>query len=125
MLLSSSLPRVSTYENDIADSWPEQADGEVYGASEFYEPEKPSSKKNMKPEASYATEDKIRRFSGQTKLKDPIKIDHKISHPDDDLNALLKVGAVTKLVIYLYWLMLQIDLPLLSMPGRGRPCRCS
>ncbi|KAK1360164.1 Peroxidase [Heracleum sosnowskyi] len=90
MLLSSSLPRVSTYENDIADSWPEQADGEVYGASEFYEPEKSSLKKNMKSEAFYATEDKMRSFSGQTKLKDPIKIDYKISHPDDDLNALLK-----------------------------------
>ncbi|XP_074345406.1 kinesin-like protein KIN-13B [Apium graveolens] len=90
MLLSSSLPRVSKYENDKADSWPKQTDGEVYGASEFHEPEKPSWKKNMKPEASYATKDKIRRFGGQTNLNDPIKIDHKISHPDDDLNALLK-----------------------------------
>lgn len=97
-MLSSCLPRVSTYENDIADSWPEQADGEVYGASEFYEPVKPSWKKNMKPEAPYATEDKMRIYSGQTKLKDPIKNDYKISHPDDDLNALLKVGAVTEFV---------------------------
>ncbi|KAL1814426.1 hypothetical protein DCAR_0518563 [Daucus carota subsp. sativus] len=90
--LSSSLPRVSTYEDDIADSWPEQADGEDYDASEeFYEPEKPTWKKNMKPEvSSYASEDKMRRFSGQTKLKEPAKFDTKNSHPDDDLNALLK-----------------------------------
>ena len=89
--LSSSLPRVSTYEDDIADSWPEQADGEDYDASEeFYEPEKPTWKKNMKPEvSSYASEDKMRRFSGQTKLKEPAKFDTKNSHPDDDLNALL------------------------------------
>ncbi|KAL1810865.1 hypothetical protein ACET3Z_020930 [Daucus carota] len=91
MLLSSSLPRVSTYESDIADSWPEQADGKVYDAPEdFYEPEKPVWKKSMKPEASYATEDKMRRLSDQTKLKNPLKIDSKISHPDDHLNALLK-----------------------------------
>lgn len=90
--LSSSLPRVSTYEDDLADSWPEQADGEDYDASEeFYEPEKPLWKKNMKPEAaSYAPEDKMRRFNGQTKLKEPAKFDSKNSQPDDDLNALLK-----------------------------------
>ncbi|KAL8122971.1 hypothetical protein AgCh_011088 [Apium graveolens] len=92
MPLSSSLPRVPTYEDDIADSWPEQADGEDYDASEeFYEPEKPLWKKNIKPEASsYAPEDKMRRFNGQTKLKEPAKFDSRTSQPDDDLNALLK-----------------------------------
>lgn len=114
MMLSSSLPRVSTYESDIADSWPEQADGKVYDAPEdFYEPEKPVWKKSMKPEASYATEDKMRRLSDQTKLKNPLKIDSKISHPDDHLNALLKVGAEAELVIYHYWLCSKVQVNLL------------
>ncbi|KAM7475970.1 hypothetical protein LguiB_023213 [Lonicera macranthoides] len=93
MPLSSVLPTISTYEDDIADSWPEQADGEDYDASEeYYEQEKPSWKKNNKVEAyNHSTsEDKMRRTNGQTKWKEPMKFDAKHMHSDDDLNALLK-----------------------------------
>lgn len=95
MPLSSALPRVSTFEDDIADSWPEQADGEDYDASEeFCEPEKPSWKKNVKVEAYSFSEDKVRRVNGQTKWKEPAKLDSKSLHSDNDLNTLLKVGIV-------------------------------
>ncbi|XP_057466217.1 kinesin-like protein KIN-13B [Actinidia eriantha] len=82
-----------TFEDDIADSWPENADREEFDVSEeFQEPEKPLWKKNGKVEAYTisSSEDKVRRSNGQTKWKDPPKFDTKISHSDDDLNALLK-----------------------------------
>lgn len=91
--LSSVLPPTSTYEDDAADSWPEQADGDDYDASEeFYEPVKPVWKKNGKVDA-YAfssSEDKVRRTTSQTKWKEPPKSDFRNLQSDDDLSALLK-----------------------------------
>ncbi|KAK3028328.1 hypothetical protein RJ639_037790 [Escallonia herrerae] len=93
MPLSSALPPVSTFEDDAADSWPEQADEEDYDASEdFYEQQKPPWKKNGKAEIYGLpnTEDKVRRANGQIKWKESLKFDAKTSQSDDDLNALLK-----------------------------------
>ncbi|KAG5523419.1 hypothetical protein RHGRI_035283 [Rhododendron griersonianum] len=95
-----------TYEDDIADSWPENTDQEEFDDSEeFQEPEKPLWKKNGKVEAYEISnsEDKMRRTNGQTKWKDPPKFETKNSHADDDMNALLKeeedlVNAHRKLV---------------------------
>ncbi|KAL7191840.1 hypothetical protein ACSBR2_023836 [Camellia fascicularis] len=93
MPLSSILPPGPTFEDDIDDSWFEQADRDEFDVSEeFQEPEKPLWKKNGKVE-SYGisnSEDKVRRSIGQTKWKDPPKFDTKNLHPDNDLNALLK-----------------------------------
>ncbi|KAL7191323.1 hypothetical protein ACSBR2_023404 [Camellia fascicularis] len=93
MPLSSILPPGPTFEDDIDDSWFEQADRDEFDVSEeFQEPEKPLWKKNGKVE-SYGisnSEDKVTRSIGQTKWKDPPKFDTKNLHPDNDLNALLK-----------------------------------
>ncbi|KAL7222194.1 hypothetical protein ACSBR1_023995 [Camellia fascicularis] len=93
MPLSSILPPGPTFEDDIDDSWFEQADRDEFDVSEeFQEPEKPLWKKNGKVE-SYGisnSEDKVRKSIGQTKWKDPPKFDTKNLHPDNDLNALLK-----------------------------------
>ena len=89
-----------TFEDDIADSWAENADREEFDVSEeFQELEKPLWKKNGKVEAYTISnsEDKARRSNGQTKWKDPPKFDTKISHSDDDLNALLKVRMIGEL----------------------------
>ncbi|XP_059644822.1 kinesin-like protein KIN-13B [Cornus florida] len=90
---SSVLPSVSTFEDNITDSWPEQVDREEFDASEeSYEQGKPSWKKGGKLEAYNLSnsDDKMRRSNGQTKWKDPPKFDAKSSNSDDDLNALLK-----------------------------------
>ncbi|XP_028089074.1 kinesin-like protein KIN-13B [Camellia sinensis] len=93
MPVSSILPPGPTFEDDIDDSWFEQADRDEFDVSEeFQEPEKPLWKKNGKVE-SYGisnSEDKVRRSIGQTKWKDPPKFDAKNLHPDNDLKALLK-----------------------------------
>ncbi|CAK9161477.1 unnamed protein product [Ilex paraguariensis] len=90
--LSSVLPPASTFEDDIADSWPEQTDREEYDASEEFYAQENRSWKNGKLEAySLANMDgKMKRDNGQTKWKDPKKFVSKHSHSDDDLNALLK-----------------------------------
>ncbi|CAL5439802.1 unnamed protein product [Camellia sinensis] len=91
--LSSVFPAGPTYEDGIADSWPEHTDREEFDVSEeFQEPEKPLWKKNGKVEAYSIPnlEDKVRRANGQTKWKDPPKFDAKNLHTDDDLNTLLK-----------------------------------
>uniref|UniRef100_A0A5B7C069 Kinesin-like protein n=1 Tax=Davidia involucrata TaxID=16924 RepID=A0A5B7C069_DAVIN len=90
---SSVLPPVSTFEDDISDSWPEQADREEFDMTEeSFEQEKPSWKKNGKFEAYNLSnlDEKMRQANGQTKWKDLPKFDAKNSHSDDDLNALLK-----------------------------------
>ncbi|KAH7857710.1 hypothetical protein Vadar_015637 [Vaccinium darrowii] len=82
-----------TYEDDRADSWPENTDQEEFDDSEeFQEPEKPLWKKSGKVESYNISnsEDKMRRSNGQTNWKDPPKFESKNSHSDDDLNALLK-----------------------------------
>ncbi|XP_052182840.1 kinesin-like protein KIN-13B [Diospyros lotus] len=90
--LSSVLPPGSNFEDDIGDSWPEHDREEFDVFEEFQEPEKPLWKKNGKVEAyNYSiAEDKVRKANGQTKLKDPPRLDRKTSHVDDDLNVLLK-----------------------------------
>jgi len=82
-----------TYEDDRADSWPENTDQEEFDDSEeFQEPEKPLWKKSGKVESYNISnsEDKMRRSNGQTNWKDPPKFESKNSHSDDNLNALLK-----------------------------------
>lgn len=117
-----------TYEDDIADSWPENTDQEEFDDSEeFQEPDKPLWKKNGKVEAYEISnsEDKMRRTNGQTKWKDPPKFETKNSHADDDMNALLKVrmfgelltirsNLVTFVVLYLYIIQGSICLTLVA-----------
>lgn len=90
---TSVLPRVSSYEDNMVDSYPEQADEDDYDTTEeFYEPEQPSWKNNTKVE-SYSflnAQDKNRRINGQTKLKEPPRSESRNWSPDDELNALLK-----------------------------------
>ncbi|KAG8379950.1 hypothetical protein BUALT_Bualt07G0142900 [Buddleja alternifolia] len=89
--LSSIQPPSSTLEDDTGDSWPEQTDREEYD-EDFYEPEKPSWKKNTKVESySFSNLDgKMKRANGQSKWMEPPKAEIKHSNSDDNLTALLK-----------------------------------
>ncbi|PWA92150.1 ATP binding microtubule motor family protein [Artemisia annua] len=90
---TSVLPRVSSYEDSMLDSYPEQADEDDYDTTEeFYEPEQPSWKNNTKVESySFSNAlDKNRRINGQTKSKEPPRSESRNWSPDDELNALLK-----------------------------------
>lgn len=92
--LSSILQHGTTFEDDIGDSWAENADREDYDIpEEFQEPEKPLWKKNGKVDfySMSSSDDKVKRANGQTKFKDPPKFETKKSQGDDDLSALLKV----------------------------------
>ncbi|KAI7745050.1 hypothetical protein M8C21_002251 [Ambrosia artemisiifolia] len=88
------LPRVSSYEDNMVDSYPEQVDEDEYeSAEEFYEAEQPSWKNtNSKVEPySYSNApDKNRRTNGQTTSREPPKSETRNWNPDDELNALLQ-----------------------------------
>lgn len=92
MPLSSVLPVVTTYEDDMTDTWPDQNERDEFDVSEeSYEQEKPSWKNGrLEPYHLSHSEDKFRKANGQTKWKEQPKFDTKISHSDDDLNALLQ-----------------------------------
>lgn len=102
--MSTVLPRVSSYEDSMVDSFPEQADEDDYDdtTEEFYEPEQPSWKNNAKvePYNSFSNaQDKNGRINGPSKLKEPTKFESRNRNPDDELNALLKVLIVC--ILYL------------------------
>lgn len=88
------LPRVSSYEDGMVDSYPEQADEDDYDTTEeFYEAEQQPSWKNNTKVESYNfsnAQDKNRRINGQAKSKEPPKSESRNSNPDDELSALLK-----------------------------------
>ncbi|KAJ0677500.1 putative plus-end-directed kinesin ATPase [Helianthus annuus] len=90
------LPRVSSYEDNMVDSYPEQADEDDYDTTEeFYEPEQPSWKynnNNTKVEAYNFSnaQEKNRIINGQTKSREPPKSESRNWNPDDELNALLQ-----------------------------------
>ncbi|KAI3803409.1 hypothetical protein L1987_31560 [Smallanthus sonchifolius] len=88
------LPRVSSYEDNMVDSYPEQADEDDYDtAEEFYEAEQPSWNNNntkVEPYSFSNAPDKNRRINGQTKSKEPPKSESRNWNPDDELNALLQ-----------------------------------
>ncbi|KAI3712031.1 hypothetical protein L1987_70580 [Smallanthus sonchifolius] len=88
------LPRVSSYEDNTVDSFPEQADEDDYDTTEeFYEAEQPSWKNNNTKAEAYNfsnAQDKNRRNNGQTKSKEPPKSESRNLNPDDELNALLQ-----------------------------------
>lgn len=90
---SAVVPSTSTFEDDTGDSWPEQTDKDEYD-EDFYEQEKPMSKKNEKLDGYSISnsEDKMKRANAQTKWKEPPRTEAKYSNSDDDLNALLKVN---------------------------------
>lgn len=96
MPLSSVLPVVTTYEDDMTDTWPDQNERDEFDVSEeSYEQEKPSWKNGrLEPYHLSHSEDKFRKANGQTKWKEQPKFDTKISHSDDDLNALLQVRTI-------------------------------
>nr|GMC78205.1 kinesin-like protein KIN-13B [Ipomoea batatas] len=87
--MSVVAPSASTYEDDTGDSWPEQTEKDDY--DDFYEQEKPISKRNVKVEAFSISnpEEKMRRGNDQTKWKEPPRTEPKIND-NDDLNSLLK-----------------------------------
>ncbi|XP_076881230.1 kinesin-like protein KIN-13B isoform X2 [Bidens hawaiensis] len=91
---TTALPRVPSYEDNMLDSYPEQADEDDYdSAEEYYEPEQPSWKNNntkVEPYSFSNASDKNRRTNGQTKTKEPLKYESRNSNPDDELNALLQ-----------------------------------
>ena len=62
---------------------------------EYYEPVKPSLKKNGKIEPYGVTDDKLKKPNGQIKWKDLPKVEPKTEHSDDDLSALLQVRLLT------------------------------
>ncbi|KAL9995525.1 hypothetical protein Hdeb2414_s0796g00947941 [Helianthus debilis subsp. tardiflorus] len=90
------LPRVSSYEDNMVDSYPEQADEDDYDTTEeFYEPEQPSWKynnNNTKVEAYNFSnaQEKNKIINGQTKSREPPKSESRNWNPDDELNALLQ-----------------------------------
>ncbi|CAL2245525.1 unnamed protein product [Prunus armeniaca] len=90
--LPSALPTASTFEVDTNDTWPVQVEKEEFDASEepYYEA-KTLWKRNGKLEQYNvsASEDKVRKPNGQTKLELP-KFRSRNSNSDDDLNALLQ-----------------------------------
>lgn len=90
--LPSALPTASTFEVDTNDTWPVQVEKEEFDASEepYYEA-KTLWKRNGKLEQYNvsASEDKVRKPNGQTKLELP-KFHSRNSNSDDDLNALLQ-----------------------------------
>lgn len=102
--LSSVLPVVPTYEDDMTDVWPDQNERDEFDVEEAYEQEKPSWKNGgQEPYNISYQEDKFRKSNGQTKWKEPPIFDSKISHSDDDLNALLqvrKIGAIFYKILF-------------------------
>ncbi|XP_076887932.1 kinesin-like protein KIN-13B isoform X2 [Bidens hawaiensis] len=91
------LPHVPSYEDNMVDSYPEQADEDDYDTTEeFYEPEpqQPSWKNNNTRTEAYNfsnAHDKNRRINGQTKSREPPpKSESRNLNPDDELNALLQ-----------------------------------
>lgn len=90
--MSMLAPSASTYEDDTGDSWPERIEKDDY-EEDFYEQEKPISKRNVKAEAFSISnpEEKMRRGSDQAKWKEPPRTEPKTSNDNDDLNSLLKV----------------------------------
>ncbi|PQM35184.1 kinesin-like protein KIN-13B isoform X2 [Prunus yedoensis var. nudiflora] len=90
--LPSALPTASTFDVDTNDTWPVQVEKEEFDASEepYYEA-KTLWKRNGKLEQFNvsASEDKVRKPNGQTKLELP-KFHSRNSNSDDDLNALLQ-----------------------------------
>ncbi|XP_038693143.1 kinesin-like protein KIN-13B [Tripterygium wilfordii] len=91
--LSSALPSVSNFENDMTDAWPQQNEGDNYDVSEdSYEHERPMWKKSCKLEqySISISEDKTRKPNHQTKWNELLKADLKSSSSDDELNALLQ-----------------------------------
>ncbi|KAK7389548.1 hypothetical protein VNO78_24689 [Psophocarpus tetragonolobus] len=92
---STTIPLSSVntyaYEDRVADTWPDENDGDEFSPPEDYcEQVKPSWKKNGKTEPYGATEDKCKKPNGQIKWKDIPKFESKAVHSDDDLNALLQ-----------------------------------
>ncbi|KAK1414273.1 hypothetical protein QVD17_30017 [Tagetes erecta] len=91
---TTALPRVSSYEDNTFDSFPEQADEDDYDTTEeFYEAEQPSWKNNNTKAEAYNfsnAQDKNRRINSQTKSKEPPKSESRNWNPDDELNALLQ-----------------------------------
>ena len=102
MPLSSVLPVATTYEDDMTDTWPDQTERDEFDVSEeFYEQEKPSWKNGrVEPYHISHLEDKNRKANGQTKWKEPSKFETKISHSDDDLNALLQARTTGAFFFY-------------------------
>ncbi|XP_076902721.1 kinesin-like protein KIN-13B [Bidens hawaiensis] len=91
---TTALPRVPSYEDNMLDSYPEQADEDDYdSAEECYEPEQPSWKNNntkVEPYSFSNAPDNNRRINGQTKSKEQPKPESRTLNPDDELNALLQ-----------------------------------
>ncbi|KAM0017449.1 putative plus-end-directed kinesin ATPase [Helianthus debilis subsp. tardiflorus] len=88
---TTALPRVSSYEDNMVDSYLEEDDYE--SAEEFYEAEQPSWKNNnskVEPYSFSNAPDKNKRTNGQTKSKEPPKAESRNWNPDDELNALLQ-----------------------------------
>ncbi|XP_071691981.1 kinesin-like protein KIN-13B isoform X1 [Rutidosis leptorrhynchoides] len=90
------LPRVSSYDDVMVESYTEQADEDDYDTTEeFYEAEQqqPSWRNNTKVESYNISnaQDKNRRINGQTKSKEPPpKAESRNWNPDDELDSLLK-----------------------------------
>ncbi|RAL41742.1 hypothetical protein DM860_008924 [Cuscuta australis] len=82
----------STYEDDMDNSWLERTKKDDY-EDDFYEQDKPISRKNVKVEASSISnpEEKRRRNRDQPKKwKESLRPESKARNDDDDLNSLLK-----------------------------------
>ncbi|KAI7729828.1 hypothetical protein M8C21_029431 [Ambrosia artemisiifolia] len=93
-MATTILPRVSSYEDNMVDSSPEQADEDDYDTTEeFYEAEQPSWKNNNTKVEAYNfsnAQDKNRIINGQTKSREPPRSESRNWNPEDDLNALLQ-----------------------------------
>ncbi|KAK7261820.1 hypothetical protein RIF29_28141 [Crotalaria pallida] len=83
----------SGYEDRTADTWQDENDGDDFSPPEdYYEPVKPSWKKNgkMDPYGTSTTDDKLKKPNSQIKWKDLPKVEPITANPEDDLNALLQ-----------------------------------
>lgn len=82
----------STFEDQAADTWPEENDEDEFSPSEeYYDQGNPSWKKNGKIETYGTNEEKLKKPNGQIKWKELRKVESTVAHSDDDLNALLQV----------------------------------
>ncbi|KAK7325178.1 hypothetical protein VNO77_29314 [Canavalia gladiata] len=81
----------STYDDRTTDAWHDENEGDDFSPTEeYYEQVKPPLKKNGKMELYAATDDKLKKPSGQIKWRDLPKVEPQTTHNEDDLNALLQ-----------------------------------
>ncbi|KAF1886987.1 hypothetical protein Lal_00046225 [Lupinus albus] len=89
--VSLSSVTASGNEDQTVDTLHDENNGDDFSPPEdYYEPVKPSWKKNVQMDPYSTTDDKLKKPSSLEKWKDLPKVEHTTAHSEDDLNALLQ-----------------------------------